>query len=616
MEPDLVVGPANHLLPEMLQPIFRGTAGPGSLAQLSSVNRTWHEAAVFCPSLFCHVYAWGVGPVASPTPISMPDVTAPLPPIPAGNRLGLLAQGVEVQSLAIPAPIAEPSEPASDVRDAPAGSLYWQGHQPQIEELAWNHRGLDPALLEGSDEGPQREELTEELAWHHRGLDPEHPERSDEGFEEGGDPDFISHGGLHALLDMDSELEFGEGSSGSETLSDVSEQMRSTEPFLQQSRRPRPVLERQPRLVRELESRGVLSVCTCASRCLALTGDGRVVQWGEGCTPETLRGFDRPVTSIAVSCPCLDMIAGEEHMAAITDTGGLFTWGSNKLGQLGLPNFGPEVAQRWVSEPTRVTGGDALSEHGVRAAACGWNFTMVMTDASKLFVCGRALASTSFSCTLKPVSGMPHEEPRHIACGGHHAALVTEHGNLYTWGCGHGGQTEGNFLGHGGGSAWRNEREPKLVEALAGRVRVVQCGEIMTGVLTTDGEVYTWGDGDQASLGHGDDHEGLELGSHAHTPKQVRDLAGERVTSLAFSFGNSAAVTDDGRLFLWGARERSAWNTCSGLQARVPTLHRFQSVRAYTVASAAVGPRHTVVALRETRGATVAPDVLPLHPAQ
>lgn len=596
MELGWSAGPANHLLPEMLQPIFRGIAGPGSLGRLSSVSRTWHEAAVLCPSFFCHVYAWGVGPVACPTPMSTSDVTAPLPPVPSGDHFGLVTQFPEVQSLAVPGSIAERRQPATDVSDAPAGSLHWQGHQSQMEELTWHHRGLEPAPPVRSDEEPRREVFIE-------GLVRNHP--------------VISHDSLHALLDMDSELEFGEESSGSENVSDESgwQSMHSSVPFRQQSRQPRPVLERQPRLVRELESRGVLNVCTCASRCLALTGDGRVVQWGEGCTPETLQSFDRPVTSIAVSCACLDMIAGEEHMAAITDTGGLFTWGCNRWGQLGLPNSGAEVAQRWISEPTRVTGGEALSEHGVRAAACGWNFTMVMS-ASKLFACGRMPGSTSFSCILKPVSGMPHEEPRHIVCGGHHAALVTEHGNLYTWGCGHGGESEGNFLGHGGGSAWRNEREPRLVEALAGRVRSVQCGEIMTGALTTDHEVYTWGDGDQASLGHGDDHEGLEPGGHAHTPKRVQALVGERVASLAFSFGNSAAVTDDGKLFLWGARERSAWNTCSGLQARVPTLHRFQSVRAYTVASAAVGPRHTAVALRETRGATVAPDVLPLHPAQ
>jgi len=44
--------------------------------------------------------------------------------------------------------------------------------------------------------------------------------------------------------------------------------------------------------------------------------------------------------------------------------------------------------------------------------------------------------------------------------------------------------------------------EPKFVDALRGvGVRQIACGSGHTVVLTTDGEVYTWGRGDDGSLG-------------------------------------------------------------------------------------------------------------------
>ena len=72
-----------------------------------------------------------------------------------------------------------------------------------------------------------------------------------------------------------------------------------------------------------------------------------------------------------------------------------------------------------------------------------------------------------------------------IDCGSYHTAAVTPTGDLYTWGRGCWGR-----LGHG-----NNEKEdkPKHVTSLIGKKVVhVQCGNIHTAVVTSDGDLYTW----------------------------------------------------------------------------------------------------------------------------
>eukprot|EP00966_Prymnesium_polylepis_P114063 2636199-Prymnesium_polylepis.1 len=74
-------------------------------------------------------------------------------------------------------------------------------------------------------------------------------------------------------------------------------------------------------------------------------------------------------------------------------------------------------------------------------------------------------------------------------------------------------------LGHGDEG---NQRTPKVVEALAGvTVRTVAAGGDHSLVLSEDGVVYSFGDGDGGKLGHGNE-EGQR------TPKVIEALQGVR----------------------------------------------------------------------------------------
>lgn len=129
----------------------------------------------------------------------------------------------------------------------------------------------------------------------------------------------------------------------------------------------------------------------------------------------------------------------------------------------------------------------------------------------------------------------------HIACGVKHAALVTRQGEIFTW-----GEESGGRLGHGVG---KDVIQPRLVESLAVcNVDFVACGEFHTCAVTMAGELYTWGDGTHNAglLGHGTDI------SH-WIPKRISGpLEGLQIASVTCGPWHTALVTSTGQLFTFG----------------------------------------------------------------
>jgi RCC1 and BTB domain-containing protein len=97
--------------------------------------------------------------------------------------------------------------------------------------------------------------------------------------------------------------------------------------------------------------------------------------------------------------------------------------------------------------------------------------------------------------TPRLVETMIGKKARQVSCGGFHTAVVTEDGHLYTFGGGEHGQ-----LGH---NDRVNKLKPTIVEALEGVfVSQITCGWSHSVALTSNGKVYTWGNGDHGKLGH------------------------------------------------------------------------------------------------------------------
>ncbi|CAD5219736.1 unnamed protein product [Bursaphelenchus okinawaensis] len=83
---------------------------------------------------------------------------------------------------------------------------------------------------------------------------------------------------------------------------------------------------------------------------------------------------------------------------------------------------------------------------------------------------------------------------RQISCGYNHCALLTEDGDIYTW-----GRALDKQLGHG--TKTDKATPTKLVEPIDVKWKFVHCGRNMTIAVTTRGEYYTWGRNDRGQLG-------------------------------------------------------------------------------------------------------------------
>jgi E3 ubiquitin-protein ligase HERC2 len=126
-----------------------------------------------------------------------------------------------------------------------------------------------------------------------------------------------------------------------------------------------------------------------------------------------------------------------------------------------------------------------------------------------------------------------------------HTLLLTSTGRVLSFGSGQYGA-----LGHGfsAGKQLPDVLRPQYVEALS-RVRCtcVSAGELHSAAVTTDGDLYTWGDGFCGQTGHGDKRPQLE-------PKQVTKggLEDECVSSISCGARHTLCVTEDGEVFSFG----------------------------------------------------------------
>mmetsp|Transcript_25517 Transcript_25517/g.55214 ORF Transcript_25517/g.55214 Transcript_25517/m.55214 type:complete len:724 (+) Transcript_25517:401-2572(+) len=126
-----------------------------------------------------------------------------------------------------------------------------------------------------------------------------------------------------------------------------------------------------------------------------------------------------------------------------------------------------------------------------------------------------------------------------------HSLLLTSTGRVLSFGMAHYGQ-----LGHGisKGNQLPDVFRPQYIEALSRvRCQCVSAGELHSAVVTTDGDVYTFGDGFCGQLGLGDKRPQM-------LPQQVTlgGLEDECVSSVSCGARHTLCVTDDGECYSWG----------------------------------------------------------------
>eukprot|EP00277_Geminigera_cryophila_P014150 CAMPEP_0179452312 /NCGR_PEP_ID=MMETSP0799-20121207/36202_1 /TAXON_ID=46947 /ORGANISM="Geminigera cryophila, Strain CCMP2564" /LENGTH=313 /DNA_ID=CAMNT_0021248117 /DNA_START=33 /DNA_END=970 /DNA_ORIENTATION=+ len=213
-------------------------------------------------------------------------------------------------------------------------------------------------------------------------------------------------------------------------------------------------------------------------------------------------------------------------------------------------------------------------------AACGRNFTVVVTEPGDIWAWGRGRAgqlglNTSENQLLPARVNTTYRCMVMVAAGCHHAVGVTSEGTLLSWGAGAGGQ-----LGHGD---LETRSRPTLLgkELFGGRKAVmVACGSFHTLVLTAGG-LWTCGAGQHGGLGHGDEADKLVL-----TCVGAVEFRGAHIVMVAAGGHHSVTLGIDGRVWTWGFGD-------SGQLGHNNRENRLVPTRAAVVLVAA-GGEHTV----------------------
>ncbi|NXJ45266.1 RPGR regulator, partial [Spizaetus tyrannus] len=132
-----------------------------------------------------------------------------------------------------------------------------------------------------------------------------------------------------------------------------------------------------------------------------------------------------------------------------------------------------------------------------------------------------------------------NDKPVLISCGDEHTAIVTGNGKLYMFGSNNWGQ-----LGLG---SKNTVSKPTCVKALKPeKTKLAVCGRNHTLVYTEKGNVYAAGGNSEGQLGLGDTEERTTFHLISFFTNQ------HKIKQLAAGSYTSAAVTEDGQLFVWG----------------------------------------------------------------
>jgi myosin heavy subunit/alpha-tubulin suppressor-like RCC1 family protein len=166
----------------------------------------------------------------------------------------------------------------------------------------------------------------------------------------------------------------------------------------------------------------------------------------------------------------------------------------------------------------------------------------MIVDASDVYATGWAVSVAELEQRLAKKRKVVSK----ICIGATHSLVVTDGGELYSWGWGDHGQ-----LGHG---THGNESAPRLVEHLllpswgnAGglKVKEVCAGQDHSVMLTETGKVFSWGANRRGQLGH-------SSFKNSATPRPI-DCFHRKVASIAAGAHHSAALMEGGLVFSWGS---------------------------------------------------------------
>jgi regulator of chromosome condensation len=273
--------------------------------------------------------------------------------------------------------------------------------------------------------------------------------------------------------------------------------------------------------------------------------------------------------------PAMQLVSGTDHVAILTKSGKVFTYGSSDQGQLG--RLAPTYCARDGWRANKKADAEAKLMFGAE-------YEQKMEEIEKRRTSFPAMHSMlNFNpVTIKKKKG--YGSITAIAAGGWSTNAIFESGNVFSWGLNNYGQ-----LGYKTGTK-TVEFKPKEATTFGHlKVASISAGQHHTALLTLDGEVHTIGRGDTGQLG-------IEFAADAKkesaVPVKVNGMEG---TITAISTGSTCtfALNADGKAYAWGFGENHQLGTPDDEDRGVPTLLCGQQVDDRRIINIDSGGQHS-----------------------
>jgi alpha-tubulin suppressor-like RCC1 family protein len=239
--------------------------------------------------------------------------------------------------------------------------------------------------------------------------------------------------------------------------------------------------------------------------------------------------------------------AGYSHTAAIDTQGKVWTWGENRPFFWG--NFDPdetvdsdddEIYYLTYDDEFKLGRTAAHQQEPGRNIQRGQNIqnTPTRLDDEVFIQSQDGFVNTSVRNTMQPEASLAVM----VACGQNHTMVLLADGTVWTFGLGSEGQ-----LGHANDENVHMPRRIKADSFNYKKIVMVAAGGYHSMALSSTGDIFTWGCGAYGKLGHGDE-------INKNTPSMIKSdcFNMTKVTLIAGGGVHSAAVTENGSLFVWG----------------------------------------------------------------
>ena len=303
-----------------------------------------------------------------------------------------------------------------------------------------------------------------------------------------------------------------------------------------------------------------------------------------------------PFAALQAHDRVVSMAAGELHLVLLLESGQVLTFGDDTLGQLGHPRLTrTTLMTRRAPEP--LTWPPPLTGMRATAVDAGRMYSgALLADGSLMLWGENTHGQCGIEVEMTPIHSAPSEllhlsslpaspvrvplraKIRAFSLGEIHTLVLTTDGDVYSLGddafgaCCNG--TEADARGADGWPHPVRRCDLPLRAAEGEVVESVHAGGFHSMVVTSHRRVLVWGDNSHGQLGGerkdgyvystlhdlrggGGDVDEEQYARELDAARQVEELslpllAGENLTSLATRSFHSAALTDHGRLLVWG----------------------------------------------------------------